>query len=120
MSRARWYLLHLVSGVVIAALLGIHMVVQHLDTILRFLGVESLEPTSWLAVMSRSSSALWVGLYIVLLAFVLYHALYGLKGIILEVTASAKAGRIMNVAFVILGVVVFAWGSYVPIFLLSK
>jgi succinate dehydrogenase hydrophobic anchor subunit len=118
-GRARWYIVHMVSGVVIAVLLGIHMVVQHLDTISGFLGVKSIGPTSWPAVMSRSSSALWAGLYIVLLAFVLYHALYGLKGIILEVTTSAKAGRIINISFIIVGIAVFIWGSYIPLSMLS-
>jgi succinate dehydrogenase hydrophobic anchor subunit len=119
MSRTRWHLVSIFSAVVIAVLLGIHMVIQHLDAILRFFGIGNGEPTSWLAVMSRSASGVWTGLYIALLAFVLYHAFYGLRGIILEVTTSSRAGRVINVAFIVVGIAVFMWGSSVPLTLLS-
>jgi succinate dehydrogenase hydrophobic anchor subunit len=119
MRRARWHIVHLASAVVIAVLLGIHMVIQHLDDILSFFGIGTGEPTSWLAMIGRSGRGVWVGLYITLLAFALYHALYGLRGIILEVTASSRAERAINVVFIIVGIVVFTWGSCVPFILFS-
>jgi len=119
MRRARWHIVHIISAVVIAVLLGIHMVIQHLDDILGFFGVGNGEPTSWLAVMGRSGRGIWVGLYIALLAFALYHALYGLRGIILEVTGSRRAERAINIVFIIAGIIVFIWGSYIPLSLLS-
>jgi len=110
----------MLAGVMIAVLLGIHMVVLHLDAILGFFGVAITEPVSWEAMIGRASQVIWAGLYIALLAFALYHALYGLRGIILEVTPSNKSGRIISWAFIIIGVIVFIWGSYVPLTLLSS
>jgi succinate dehydrogenase hydrophobic anchor subunit len=118
--RARWHLLHLFTGLVIAVLLGIHMVVLHLDAVLGFFSVATAEPTSWAAMIGRARQGIWVGIYIALLAVVLYHALYGLRGIILEVTTSAKAGRIINWSFIIIGLITFIWGAYVPVALLSS
>ena len=120
MRGTRFHLVHMFAGVVIAVLLGIHMVVLHLDGVLGFFGVDATEPTSWGSMISRSTQGIWTGLYIALLAFVLYHALFGLRGIILEVTPSVKTGRIINWVFIIVGVVAFVWGSYVPVALLSS
>ena len=112
-------LLQLVTGVLVAVLLGIHLVIMHLDAILGFFGVDVTDPTSWQAMIGRASQGIWAGLYIALLAFVLYHALYGLRGVILEVTTSAKTERIITWSFIIIGIIAFIWGSYVPVALLS-
>jgi len=120
MRLTRLHLLHMFSGIVIAVLLGIHMVVIHLDTILSFFGVSTIEPTSWGSMVARASQSIWVGLYIALLAFVLYHAFYGLRGIILEFSPSAKTGRIVTRVLITVGIIVFIWGSYVPIALFSS
>jgi len=108
------------TGVLIAILLGIHMVILHLDGILGFFGVDATEPTSWGSMIGRASQGIWAGLYIALLAVVLYHALYGLRGIILEVTTSAKTERIITWSFIIIGIIAFLWGAYVPVALLSS
>ena len=65
-STYLWFV-HLVTGVLIAVLLGIHMVTQHLDAILG-----TPDPTAWAPMIGRASQGAWVGLYIALLAFGLY------------------------------------------------
>ena len=100
----------LVTGVLIAVLLGIHMVMQHLNAALG-----TTDPTAWQSMIDRASQGAWVGLYIVLLAFGLYHGINGLRNIILEVTPSARGGRIVTWMLIVFGVVVFIWGTYVPI-----
>ena len=120
MRTTRFHLLHMLTGVLIAALLGIHMAMLHLGTILGFFGVDITEPTSWKSMIDRASQGIWAGLYIALLAVVLYHALYGLRGIILEVTPSVRTGRIVTWAFIIIGIIAFIWGTYVPVALLSS
>ena len=120
MRTTRLRLVHMLAGVVIAVLLGIHMVVIHLDDILCFFGAGTTDPTSWQAMIGRASQGIWASLYIALLAFVLYHAFYGLRGIILEVTTSAKTGRIVTRVLMVVGIITFIWGSYVPIALLSS
>ena len=120
MRTTRLHLLHIFSGAVIAVLLGIHMVVLHLDAVLGFFGVDATEPTSWGSMISRASQGIWVSLYIALLAFVLYHAFYGLRGIILELSPSVKTGRIVTRVLIAVGIIVFIWGTYVPIALVSS
>lgn len=120
MRITRLHLLHMFSGIVIAILLGIHMAVIHLDTVLGFFGIGTTEPTSWGSMIARASQSIWVGLYIALLAFVLYHAFYGLRGIILELSPSVKTGRIVTRVLIAVGIVVFIWGTYVPIVLFSS
>ena len=120
MRTTRLRLLLMFSGVLIAILLGTHMAILHLDAILGFFGADATEPTSWQSMISRASQGIWVVLYIALLAVVLYHALYGLRGIILEVTPSAKTERIITRVFIIIGIVTFIWGAYVPVALLSS
>ena len=47
MGKTYSWLLQLISGVLIAVLLGIHMVLQHLDAILAFFGAEMVDTTAW-------------------------------------------------------------------------
>jgi succinate dehydrogenase hydrophobic anchor subunit len=114
-----WFV-QLVTGVLIAVLLGIHMVLMHLDAVLGFFGVDATEVTSWESMIQRSNQAIWASLYIALLAVVLYHALNGLRNIILELTPSVRTERIVTWAIIVFGVIVFIWSSYVPIALLSE
>jgi len=113
-----WFV-QLVTGVLIAVLLSIHMVLMHLDAILGFFGINVNDPTSWHSMIQRSNQAIWASLYIALLVVVLYHALNGLRNIILELTPSVRTERIVTWAIIVFGIIVFVWSSYVPIALLS-
>ena len=107
--------LQLITGVFIAVLLGIHMVITHLDTILGFFGVDAIEPTSWQAMIGRAGQGVWVCLYIALLAFSLYHGLFGLRNIIIEMTTSVKIERFVTRVLIVFGVIAFIVGTYVPV-----
>ena len=120
MWTTRLHLLHMFSGVVIAVLLGIHMVILHLGTILGFFGADATDATSWQSMLDRAGQGIWAGLYIALLAVGLYHALYGLRGIILELTPSVRTERIITWVFIIIGSITLIWGAYVPIAMLSS
>ncbi len=120
MRNTYLWLLQLITGILIAVLLGIHMVTIHLDAILGFFGVDAAEPISWGSMISRAGQGVWMGLYIALLAFVLYHALNGLRGIVLELTSSPRIGRAVTSFIIALGIVAFIWGAYVPIALFSQ
>ncbi len=111
-------LLQLATGALIAVLLGIHIVVMHLDDILGFFGVDAAKPISWGAMIERASQGIWAGLYIALLAFVLYHAFNGLRNIILELTPSVKTERIVTWVIIAFGIIAFIGGTYVPVALL--
>ena len=119
MRNTYLWLLQLASGVLIAVILGIHMVTQHLDAVLSFFGVNAAEPIGWTAMIDRASQGIWTGLYIALLAFGLYHGINGLRGIILESIRSERTGRIVTRVLIVIGVIVFIWGAYVLIALLN-
>ncbi len=110
----------LVTGVLVAVLLGIHLVIMHLGAILDFFGVNFAEPTSWVSMIGRASQGIFAALYIALLGVGLYHALYGLRNIILETTSSAKIGRIVTRVIIVFGIIFFAGGTYVPVALLAR
>ena len=115
MRKTYLWIIHLATGVLIAAFLGIHMVTMHLNDILVFFGIGEVEPTSWGSMMGRSGQGVWVGFYIALLAFALYHGLNGLRGIILETTSSVKVGRIITRLIIAFGIIAFIWCAYVPV-----
>ncbi len=117
MLRTRLHLLFLMSGIGTAIFLGIHMAVQHLNNVL---AIGDPDPTSWLSMIGRATENGWVVVYIFLLAFGLYHGLYGLRGIILELTTSVKTERMINWIFIVAGIVIFGWASYVPIAMVGK
>lgn len=114
------WLLQLFTGVLIAVLLGIHLVIVNLDAVLGFFGIEATDPRGWESMIGRADQGIWVGLYIALLAVGLYHGLYGLRGIILELTSSSRTERIITWVFIVIGIAVFIWGAYVPIYLLAR
>lgn len=120
MKNTYLWLAQLVTGILIAVTLGIHMVWMHLDTILSALGIDASEPTSWTSVLQRSRDVIWVILYVLLLAFVLYHALYGLRNVISESIQSRSVRLVVTWGILAFGILAFAWGTYVPIILLNK
>ena len=119
MRNTYLWLLQLASGVLIAVILGIHIVSIHLNDILGFFGVDAADPVSWAAMIDRASQGIWAGLYIALLAVGLYHGIYGLRGIILESIPSERTGRIVTRTLIVIGVIVFIWGAYVLFALLN-
>jgi succinate dehydrogenase hydrophobic anchor subunit len=108
----------MITGVLIAALLGVHMIVMHLDAVLGFFGITIDEITSWESMMERAGQRFWVILYIALLIFALYHAFNGLRGIILELVLPQRTQRIIDWAIIVLGVIFCGLGIYAPIVLL--
>ena len=110
----------LISGVFIAILLGIHMVIMHLDKILNFFGANIHNVTSWESMKERATQQMWVIIYIALLIFGLYHALNGLRGVLLELTTSVKVERIITGLIIFFGVVFLVLGIYAPLALISS
>ena len=119
MRNSYLWFIQLVTGVLIAVLVGIHMVWIHLNTIIGFFGIDMGDTTSWYSMIERSREVVWAGIYVALLAVVLYHALNGLRNIILELTPSARTERVVTWSIVAFGIIVFIWSAYVPISLLS-
>ena len=116
----------LITGILIAVLLGIHMVNMHLDAILSFFGVQTFfgvniaaDPTVFNLMKARSQQVVFAGIYIALLVFTLYHAFNGLRNIVLELTTSARADRAVTTIIIVVGIIFLALGVYAPLALLS-
>lgn len=110
MRESKLWALHLFSGASLLVLLGIHMGVQHYPKILSWLGWADENVREFASVAARGASAGWAVLYVLLLAFALYHGLYGLRRILHEVWYSPRATRTIDALVVALGLVVFVYG----------
>jgi succinate dehydrogenase hydrophobic anchor subunit len=115
-----------ITGILIAVLLGIHMVNMHLDAILGFLGVKGIfgidiahDPTIFKLMIERARTITFAAIYIALLVFALYHAFNGLRNVVLEMTPSPRAERIVTGIIIFVGVIFLVLGIYAPIALLS-
>lgn len=126
MRTTHLQIVQLTTGVLIAVLLAIHMINMHLDAILGFLGVQSFfgvniaqDPTVFNLMIARAQKAVFAGIYIALLVFTLYHAFYGLRNIILELSPSRGTERVITGIIIIVGIIFLGLGVYAPIALLS-
>lgn len=105
------WLLQVITGGLVAVFLGIHLVLLHVARN----RVPGSEPSEWPSMLDRAVRGIWLGFYIPFLALVLYHGLYGLRGIILEMTPSPRMERLVTGAFIGLGAVALGLGIYVPV-----
>lgn len=99
-----FWVLQLITAAVIAVLLGTHLFLLHIKG----------EPLEWSGMIQRARSSSWLIFYVIFLAAVLYHGLYGLRAILLELWSSPESARKITAVLVALGVVAFAFGTYVP------
>lgn len=120
MRRTYLWFWQLVSGAVIVVLLGIHMVLLHLNDILTFFGFDLAEPTSWESVSARANQGIWAGIYSALLFFGLSHASNGLRNVLLELIPSARTARVVTGIIIAVGTVFFIGGTYVVVALLAS
>lgn len=111
MRETRLWLWSLASAVVILALLAAHFTVMHYSPV--FTGQSGEEARSLAALFERGRNTVQMIVYILFLATALYHGLYGLRGIILELPIPRAASRIVSPVVVIVGLAFFAYGAYV-------
>lgn len=114
MRESNYWFISLVAGACMIVLLGVHLMLMHLGTLMAFLGIPAQEPLSYAAVAGRAKSITWVISYVALLGLALYHGLYGLRSILMEMRSFQKS-RASTWVLVIIGVAAFSFGSYVVI-----
>jgi succinate dehydrogenase / fumarate reductase membrane anchor subunit len=99
---------------VILVLLGLHMTIMHLDSILP-LAVSAPnggKPIEWLNVVERGKSVFFLVSYVLLLGAALFHGFYGLRNILFELNPGGGAKKFLNGLLVVAGVVLFAVGTW--------
>jgi succinate dehydrogenase hydrophobic anchor subunit len=107
---------HICAGAVILVFLSLHMTIMHLGgaspTGLNPFGGE---PASWQNVAARARSLFFTVTYVVMLGAALYHGLFGLRGILLELNPGTGLRKAINVGLSTLGLALFAFGAWVAI-----
>lgn len=106
MKETRLKILQYITGIGLFFFAGAHLLVSHLS---------SGEPTTWESVSERAASSGWLTLYIFLLIFGLYHGLYGLRTIILELSLPSSAVKVLDRALLAVGAAIFGYTAYVAI-----
>lgn len=116
MRHSRLWTWHLLAGLVILVLLGLHMIVMHLELIpLPGLNPAGGEAIDWANVVARAKMGFFMVSYIVLLGAALFHGLYGLNTIIGETNLAAGLKRCATACLATLGVALFVVGSWAAV-----
>jgi succinate dehydrogenase hydrophobic anchor subunit len=103
---------HLGAGLVLIILLGLHMFGMHLNDVLQ---LADPDPVSWESVAGRAVEISQVLFYILFLGFALYHGLYGLRNVLLELNLSPGMTGFVNTLLLVVGLVLFAFGTWAAI-----
>jgi len=106
---------HLAAGAVIAVLLGTHMTVMHLDQLVGAFNPHGGHPVDWANVVARGKEAGFTASYLLLLGAALFHGLYGLRGILLELDPPAGARRALSAVLLLGGLGLFIYGAWAAI-----
>jgi succinate dehydrogenase hydrophobic anchor subunit len=102
------------AGAVILVLLGLHMTIMHLDTLLPLAAStpQGGEPIDWANVVERAKSAFFLVTYVLLLGTALFHGLYGLRNILFELNPATGTKKTLTGLFLVAGIVLFAIGTW--------
>ncbi len=103
--------LHMLAGLVLVLLLGVHMITTHLDLILHWFNPAGGKAIEYANVAARGQHFSTVIFYVLFLGLALYHGLYGLRTILFELNPGKQMESTITKVFVIGGIVLFAIGS---------
>ncbi len=117
MRESRLWFWHILSAIVILVLLGMHMGTMHLGAILSSIGIGSSDPIKSAEVFHRSRQLIYMVTYILLLGAALFHGLYGLRSMLLELSLSKGLEKAIGSVCAVAGVLLFIYGSYVAVML---
>ncbi|MCX8037731.1 MAG: hypothetical protein N3D11_11930 [Candidatus Sumerlaeia bacterium] len=117
MRETKYWTWHLAAGVLVLFLLGLHMAIMHLDSLL---GVWVLNPSggeaiAWANVLARSRMVAMIVVYIALLGAALYHGFYGLRTIVFELAIGPALQRVVTVGLWAAGLGLFVLGTVAAI-----
>lgn len=116
MRHSRLWTWHVLAGLVILVLLGLHMGIMHLDDLLHWFNADPEKGAiHWDNVAARAKMGFFMVSYIVLLGAALFHGLYGLNTIIGETNLRAGLKRCATACLASLGVALFVVGTYAAI-----
>ena len=112
MRDQRLWTWHVLAGLVILALLGLHMAVMHLDTLLGWFNPDGMKPIAWASVLERARMGFFTVSYVVLLGAALFHGLYGLRNILFELGPGRALKGLISVVLALGGAGLFVFGAW--------
>ncbi|MDI9611955.1 MAG: hypothetical protein QM330_02675 [Acidobacteriota bacterium] len=115
MRESRLWFWHILSAVAILFLLGLHMGIMHMGTVLEALGLGSTHPTATAEVFARSQHLFFMITYIALLGTALFHGLYGFRSILCELSLSQSLQKAIGRLCTVAGFALFLYGTYVAV-----
>lgn len=111
MRESRFWILSLASSGLVGVLLVLHFALMHFAPLFYNQTIE--QARSFPELLARGRDVLQMVVYILFLAFALYHGLYGLRGVMLELPAFRRRERSLSGGLFLIGAVFFAYGAYV-------
>ena len=116
MRHSRLWTWHIFAGVIILALLGLHMLIMHLEMFSpHALNPAGGEAVDWANVVARGKMVFFMLTYILLLGAALYHGLYGLNTIVGELNIRPGLKRCCAAVLTLAGVGLFILGSWAAV-----
>jgi len=105
---------HVIAGLIILVLAGLHMGIMHLNVVL---DMEAFNPNhenaiDWANVVHRGKQVFFAWSYVVLLGAALFHGLYGLRTILFELNPSAGLRTAIVGVLLVGGVGLFVLGTW--------
>jgi succinate dehydrogenase hydrophobic anchor subunit len=110
MRESKLWFWHILSAVVIVIMLGVHMGIMHLSAV-----TGSGDPIESAEVFHRSQQYIFLVGYIALLGAALFHGLYGLRSMLLELSFPKTMEKAIGGFFSVIGIALFIYGSYVAV-----
>lgn len=111
MKESNLWFLFIAAGAIILVLLGIHMAIMHMESLLAFIGIGYKHVLSSESVGMRSKMLHHVILYMLLLATALFHGLYGFRSIVYELPINVFLKRFTDIVVTLAGFLFFFWGA---------
>ena len=111
MRESKLWIFFIFAGLIMFVFAGIHMFYQHMGSFLAFFGYETGNVLEYKSVMERGASMGWGFFYMVLLTVALYHGLYGVRAIVIELIP--KQTVLISRVILIIGIIAFVFGTFV-------
>lgn len=115
MRETKLWAWHMLAGIAILILGGMHMIIMHMDGLLGWFNPHSGIAVDWENVVSRAKDIFFTVTYILLLIVTLFHGFYGLRNILLETRWGSRARGAINGTLWFFGIVLFVVGTYAAV-----
>ncbi len=111
-NGTKYWTWHMAAGVVLLILLGLHMIIMHMGGTLHLFSPTGPDAVSIANSQWRDSKICFTITYILLLGVGLYHGLYGLRTILLELTLKPAVEKAVTLLLTLTGLALFVLGSW--------